>query len=100
MDMRRRPPHVIILSSDEVSYLKRLVRNGRTEQRVARRAGILLAMVNPEVVVQQVAKQFEVARHTVWHLCRRYEQVGVQAVFDAPRPGRPWMISPSGAGRD
>ena len=95
--MRRHPPHVIELSNDDAAYLERLVRDGRTEQRVARRARVLLAMADPETIVQDLADRLEVDRTTIWSLCRRYEQTGVQVVEDAPRPGRPRTISPPAA---
>lgn len=44
--MRRRPPHLLHLSPGEVAYLKTLVEDGRTEQRIARRARVLLAMAD------------------------------------------------------
>jgi hypothetical protein len=96
--MRRRPPHVIELAGDDHRYLESLVRNGRTEQRVARRARILLAMADPDIIVQDLAGRLSQARTTIWQVCRRYEAVGVEAVFDAPRSGRPWEISPPAAG--
>ena len=42
--MRGRPPRSIELSRKDQAYLERLVRDGRTQQRIARRARILLAM--------------------------------------------------------
>jgi transposase len=98
--MRRRPPRVIELSPDDVAYLEQLVRDGHTEQRVARRARILLAMADPATVVQNLADHLEVERTTIWNLCRRYEEAGIQAVKDAPREGRPRTFSPSAARRD
>jgi predicted ArsR family transcriptional regulator len=95
--MRRHPPHVIDLSAADAAYLERLVRNGRTEQRVARRARILLAMADPASVVHDLADRLDIDRTTIWSLCRRYEEVGVQVVEDAPRTGRPRTISPSAA---
>jgi transposase len=96
--MRRHPPHAIELSEDDAAYLEQLVRDGRTAQRVARRARILLAMADPETVVRDLADRVEVDRTTIWSLCRRYEEVGVEVVEDAPRPGRPRTISPSATG--
>jgi len=98
--MRRRPPHLIELSEQDQQELASLVCDGRTEQRVARRARILLAMADPETIVEHLAKKVELTRVAVWKLCRRYEETGIEAVFDAPRPGRPWEISPLAAGRD
>ncbi|WP_224373249.1 helix-turn-helix domain-containing protein [Hyalangium versicolor] len=79
--------------------MESLVRDGRTEQRTARRARILLAMAEPDTVVTELADKFEVDRTTIWLLCRRFEEVGVQAVWDAPRSGRPRELSPPAAGR-
>jgi hypothetical protein len=98
--MRRRPPHLIELSQQDRQELASLVRDGRTEQRVARRAHILLAMADPEIIVEQLAKKFELTRVAIWKLCRRYEEGGIGAIFDAPRTGRPWEISPLATGRD
>jgi biotin operon repressor len=98
--MRRRPPRAIDLSAADAAYLEELVRDGRTEQRVARRARILLAMADPATVVQDLADRLDVERTTIWHLCRRYEEGGVQVVGDAPRDGRPRTSSPSATRRN
>src|SRR5260221_8879397 len=97
--MRRPPPHMIDLSDADAAHLEDLVRDGRTEQRVARRARTLLAMADPATVVQDLAERLDVDRSTIWSLCRRYEEVGVDAVEDAPRTGRPRTFSPSTARR-
>lgn len=98
--MRRHPPHVIDLSANDAAYLEDLVRDGRTEQRVARRARILLAMADPATLVQALAERLDVDRTTIWSLCRRYEEAGVHVVEDAPRAGRPRTFSPSAARGD
>jgi transposase len=98
--MRRRPPRLIELSRNDRAYLERLVRDGRTEQRVARRARILLAMGDPNTVVGDLAEHLDVARTTIWTLCRRYEEVGVEVVGDAAREGRPRALSPPASRRD
>ena len=98
--MRRRPPHLIELPRADRRQLEKLLRDGHTEQRVARRARILLAMSDAETVVARLAEQVVQTRVAIWKLCRRYEEVGLEAVFDAPRSGRPWGISPLGACRD
>jgi hypothetical protein len=98
--MRRRPPHLIELPKADRLQLDSLLCDGRTEQRVARRARVLLAMTDPETVVERLAEQVAQTRVAIWKLCRGYEDVGLEAVFDAPRSGRPWEISPLGAHRD
>ena len=98
--MSRRPPHRIELSAEDRQHLDCLVGDGRIEQRVARRARILLAMADPETVVEQLAEKVEVTRVAIWKLCRRYEERGREALLDAPGSGRPWEISLLGAGRN
>jgi hypothetical protein len=63
--MRRQPPHRIELTPDEAAEFARLVRDGRTEQRVAQRARILLAMADPATVVEALAERLDVARITI-----------------------------------
>lgn len=92
--MRRRPPHLVELADQDRLCLENLVRDGRTQQRVARRARLLLAMADSATVVQELAGQWGLARNSIWYLCRRYEELGADAVFDAPRAGRPREISP------
>jgi len=91
---------LIELSEQDRQLLESLAHDGRTEQRVARRARIWLAMADPETVVEQLSGKVEVTRVAIWQLCRRYEEIGIEAIFDAPRSGRPWEISPLAAGRD
>lgn len=53
--MRRHPPHLIELSVPDRLALEALVQSGRIEQRVARRARVLLAMEHPESRVDALA---------------------------------------------
>jgi transposase len=94
--MRRHPPHLIQLSRPDKLVLQRLVNDGRTEQRVARRARALLAMAQPKTVVQTLAERVELTREAIWQLCRRYEERGWQAALGLPRSGRPRGFSPLG----
>ena len=96
--MRRRPPHLVVLSDEDRRELHHLVRNGRVEQRVARRARVLLAMAEAKTLVDEVARRSELTRSGIWRVCRRYEERGLEALWDAPRSGRPWEIPPLGAG--
>lgn len=91
-----REPHRVQLKRADREELEHLVRDGHTEQRAARRAQILLAIAQPDAMVEEVADQWEVARTTVWRVCRRYEERGLRAVYDAERAGRPLVIPPLG----
>ena len=98
--MRGRKSHLISLSESDRIELQRLVESGKTEQRVARRARILLSMEHPQTKVGELARHLEITRVAIWKLCRRYEASGVEAIYDAPRLGRPRVFSPLGQGAD
>ncbi len=98
--MRRRPPRTIDLLPNEITLLEEIVRDGHVPQRVAQRARILLAMSTPDAVVEALGTRVEADRTTIWRLCRRYEDEGLAALFDAPRSGRPRELSPPGPGPD
>lgn len=91
--MRRRPPHPISLKKAEHKELQRILRDGRAEQRVARRSRVLLAMDDPATIVDELSEQVAMTRVGIWYICRRYETIGLDAIFDAPRAGRPREIS-------
>jgi biotin operon repressor len=98
--MRGRKPHLISLSEAERMELQRFIGSGKTEQRIARRARILLAMEDPQIRVEELAKHLEITRIAIWKLCRRYEEGGIKAIYDAPRSGRPRVFSPLGQSSD
>ena len=95
--MKGRKPKRIVLLAEHMTVLQELVRDGKIEQRVARRARILLAMADGARVAP-VAEKFDQDPATIWRICRRYEERGLNCVYDAPRPGRRRAISPPGAG--
>ena len=86
--MRRRKPKTIRLSESDQREIDRLVEDGRTEQRIARRGQVLLAMKDPDTVVADLCQQTGMTRFGIWCLCRRYESAGLKAIYDAPRSGR------------
>lgn len=95
--MQGRQPDKLILKKQDLTKLQQLLRDGNTSLRVARRAQILLARADDLRVAQVIAK---VAHHpaTVWRVCERYRQQGLDAaLYDAPRSGRPPVFSPQGA---
>lgn len=91
--MRRRKPKTIQITRADQQELKRLLSDGRTQQRVVRRAQVLLAMKNQKTVVDELCQKVQMTRVGVWYLCRRYEKVGLTAIYDATRSGRPREIS-------
>ena len=86
--MRRRRPRTIKLSHSEQCELERLFGDGRTEQRVVRRGQVLLAMKNPKTLVSEPGQRVGLTRIGIWYVCRRYETMGLDAIYDAPRSGR------------
>ena len=75
------------LQPDDRARLEKLVRQGKTEQRVARRARLLLDM-DRGIAVGKLAEMVGMDPASVWRVCRRYEARGIDAIFDAQRSGR------------
>jgi DDE superfamily endonuclease/Homeodomain-like domain len=91
--MRRRKPKSIKVSGADQREMKQLLRDGRTQQRVVRRAQVLLAMKNPKTVVAELCQKVQMTRIGIWYLCRRYETSGLSAIYDRSRSGRPRQLS-------
>ncbi len=91
--MSGRPAKLIELSQAERAELEQVLRDGHTEQRMARRARILTAMSDPQTVVDALAGQVTYTPTGIWYVCRRFEAVGLGALSDAPRSGRPRELS-------
>jgi transposase len=91
--MRRRKPKTIRLKRSDVQTIKCLLCDGRTEQRIVRRALVLVAMQKSKTVVKDLCHQIGMSRFGIWSLCRRYEMNGLSVIYDAQRSGRPREIS-------
>jgi winged helix-turn helix protein len=89
-------PATYHLRAGDRRYLQAIVRDGSQLQRVARRAHILLALDRGERIVE-IMRGLNVSRMGIWHLRQRYQQRGVEAIFDEKRSGRPVVFSPAGA---
>lgn len=92
--MRGPKPKNIILTNEQITIIKQHLRSGKTEQRVAKRARILLLSFEGENPCQTATK-VGCDRTTVWRVCRRFEKLGLGALNDAPRSGAPRKFSPS-----
>jgi hypothetical protein len=93
--MPGRKPEAFKLKRKDVIELRALLRNGHTPQRMAQRARIVLACAQHEMP-QTVAAKVGPNRTTVWRICHRYRQDGLQAALrDAPRSGRPRSFFPA-----
>lgn len=88
--MRGRKPSKIELKRTDKATLRKLLRNGQTPLKVARRAQILLGRSNSRQRIVALGEKVEQAPSTVWRVCERYRQHGLEAaLYDAPRSGRP-----------
>ena len=92
--MRGRKPESFVLNPEDKKVLQQLLRDGQTPLRVARRAQILLSRAEAEQRVMLVSAKVEQDRTTVWRVCERYQDAGLEAaLYDAPRTGHPRVFS-------
>jgi len=92
--MRGRNPDELVLKRKDKLFLQELLRDGQTPLIVARRAQILLARTDPNQRVIQLGGHVERDAATIWRVCERYRQKGLDAaLYDAPRSGRPQVFS-------
>jgi len=94
--MKGRRPFEYQLRKADRRYLQEIADNGQVIQRVAYRARALLALDRGERIVE-IMHWLGLSRMGLWHLWQRYQQRGVEAIFDDQRSGRPATFSPSGA---
>ena len=88
--MRGRKPEKFQLKQTDKAYLRKLLRDGKTRWRIARRAQILLQRADKKQRVGSLSEEFAQNASTIWRICQRYCDGDLQAaLYDAPRPGRP-----------
>lgn len=93
--MRGRKPDQFRLKRKDENYLRELLRDGQTSLKVARRAQTLLGRTDDEQQVGPLGEKVERDRTTIWRVCERYDQGGLEAaLYDAPRSGHPRVFSP------
>ena len=99
--MRGRKPEKFQLKATDKAYLRKLLRDGETPWRIARRAQILLQRADQEQRVGALGKKLEQNASTIWRICQRYRDGDLQAaLYDAPRPGRPRVFFQQSAQED
>lgn len=81
------------MTADERAELTLLTRSRKTEARVVERARILLALADGEKPAH-IARRLSVTRITVYGRLRRFNRVGLRALHDDPRTGRPPTYTP------
>ena len=99
--MRGRKPEKFQLKPTDKAYLRKLLRDGETAWRIARRAQILLQRADQKQRVGTLGEKLEQNASTIWRICQRYRDGDLQAaLYDAPRPGRPRVFSQKSAQED
>jgi transposase len=83
-----RPKAELTLSDEERQTLERYVRRGKTSQRLAFRAGIVLACAKG-ASSKDVATKFKTSGGVVGKWRGRFIRLRLKGLSDAPRPGRP-----------
>ena len=92
--MSGRKPEKFKLKSKDKIFLRKLLREGQTPIRVARRAQILLSRTHDQQGVVPLGELIGLDASTIWRVCERYRQQGLRAaLYDAPRSGRPRVFS-------
>jgi hypothetical protein len=79
--MRGRKPEKFELKPKDKGILQKLLRGGQTPLRVARRAEILLWRADQQQRVCALSKKVERNAATIWRVCQRYAQGGLQAAL-------------------
>lgn len=94
--MKGRKPLEYKLRDADRRYLNEVLADGQLIQRVANRARALLALDRGERIFD-IVHWIGLSRKGLWYLWKRYEQRGVEAIYDDERSGRPRYFPPSGA---
>ncbi len=92
--MRGRKPRRFLLAAHDKPIHKQIARSRTLPWFQVQRARVVLAIAEG-ARVQTVAFQLQCDPSTVWRLCRRYEEAGLEGVLaEVPRAGHPIEISP------
>ena len=99
--MRGRKPDKFQLKPTDKAYLRKLLRDGETPWRIARRAQILLQRAEKSQRVGSLSERLGQNASTIRRICQRYRDGDLQAaLYDAPRPGRPRVFFRKSAQED
>ena len=90
--------YVVVLTDEERTSLRRLVRSGDTKRRIADRARIVL-WADEKVTIDESARRLGCHRETILYWRQRFlerRSDGIpECLQDLPRSGRPPVFSPS-----
>ena len=90
--MRGRKPLAYKLDQADHDYLTGLLHQGLLPLREAKRVQALLALDRGERI-EAIVHWVGLSRGAVWYLWQRYQERGIEAIFDADRSGRPNVFS-------
>ena len=93
--MRGRKPSEYKLDRLDRNHLIELLHLGSLPLREAKRVQALLALDRGERI-ETIVHWVGLSRGAVWHLWQRYQERGIEAIFDADRSGRPVVFSLAG----
>ena len=79
------------LNDEEVNILNRIIKITQNN-RVRKRAHAVLLSYH-KYPLERISNIFEVHRETVRHWIISWERMGLQGLYDSPRPGRPRMVN-------
>jgi len=86
------PPKPVVLADEDRARLEALLRRGKTEQRVATRAKIILALAAGGTL-RGTADEVGVSAAIVTKWKNRFLDLGVDGLADDERPGRPRTVT-------
>ncbi len=82
----------VSLSDEERDFIKKNQKQGTHSSRVLYRQQILL-LLDKGVSVNDVTKELNVSKPTIYSTVKRYKEGGVLDLKDKPRSGRPEVVS-------
>lgn len=92
--MRGRKPRELNIDANDRPILEEVARSRTLPWFQVERARIVLAVAAGQRIQELAARQ-DFDRTTIWRLCRRYEEQGVEGLLSQePRTGHPSRISP------
>lgn len=78
----------LVLEPEARNYLESIAQSGKEEHRLVLRAQIILRCAEPKPNIEEIAAALRVSTPTVIKWRKRFEEKGLDGIYDAPRSGR------------
>lgn len=78
----------LVLEPEVRDYLKSIAHSGKGEHRLVLRSQIILRCAEPKPVVEEIAAALQISVPTVIKWRKRFQEKGLDGIYDAPRSGR------------